>query len=123
MHPLFFHPSPSSKVRQWDQQPPVPQPTKQPHATHLLLSAPVLDCLLGHCGRHYDDKREQDGYGAVRRERAEGDTRDDEEEAVGDAAELLEERLGEEAGGRVLGCRYRVPRVEGPGAIGTRTRG
>lgn len=90
------------------------------HFYVLLLSAPVLDCLLGHCGRHYYDEREKDGDGAVGRERAEGDERDDEEEAVGDATELLEERLGKEAGGRVLGGRYRVPWVGEAGAIGTR---
>lgn len=78
---------------------------------HLLLPAPVLDGLLGHGGADDDDEREQDGDGAVGRKRAEGDAGDDEEETVRGAAELLEERLGHEARGRVLGCRDRVLRV------------
>lgn len=101
----------------------MPQPTEQAHAcTYLLLPSPVLDGLLGHGSPHDDNEREQDGDGAVGGERAEGDAGDDEEEAVGGAAELLEERLGHEAGGRVLSGRDRVPRVGG-GAIGGSGRG
>lgn len=97
----------------------VPNPQKKIQLFHtsgvikanLLLSAPVLESLLGHGGPHDDGEGQENADAMVRGQGTEGDTGDDEEEEVGDPAELLEDRFGDEIDGRVLGRRDRVAGV------------